>query len=204
MGSERERLIEILREKSLQVGEFRLTSGMTSYYYFDSKPTTLDAEGAYLSARLLLERIRDEGIEAQAIGGMTLGADPIVSAVAAVSYLHRDRYRPLSAFIVRKEAKSHGTQRFIEGFEAAQGTAVIIVDDVCTTGGSTLAATQRAEQAGYRVAAVFCLVDRQQGGSRLLSEYPFFPLITAAELLDTPEIQQQIAELKSGKGPSSE
>ena len=196
MASERDRLIGILRQKSLQVGEFRLTSGMTSYYYFDSKPTTLDPEGAYLTARLMLERIREEGLEAEAIGGMTMGADPIVSAVAAVSYVHRERYRPLSAFIVRKEAKKHGTRRFIEGPEAAAGTPVIIVDDVCTTGGSTLAAIRRAEEVGYRVSAVLCLVDRQQGGAQLLCDYPFFPLFTATELLHSPEIQQSIAELK--------
>jgi orotate phosphoribosyltransferase len=191
----RSRLLELLRERSLKLGRFTLTSGQTSHYYFDSKLTTLHPEGAYLTARLLLEEIRARKVEAQAIGGLTLGADPVVSAVAAVSWAERGRYAPLAAFIVRKEPKKHGTQRYIEGFEAQPGTRVIIVDDVCTTGGSTLKAIAGAEEAGLVVAAVFCVVDREQGGREALARYPFYSLFTARELLDAPAIQSELARL---------
>ncbi|GAB4120007.1 MAG: orotate phosphoribosyltransferase [Acidobacteriota bacterium] len=191
----RSRLLELLRERSLKLGRFTLTSGQTSHYYFDSKFTTLHPEGAYLTARLLLEEIRARKVEARAIGGLTLGADPVVSAVAAVSWAERGRYTPLAAFIVRKEPKKHGTQRYIEGLEAQPGTPVIIVDDVCTTGGSTLKAIAGAEEAGLVVAAVFCVVDREQGGREALARYPFYPLFTARELLDAPEIQSELARL---------
>ncbi|HSR68878.1 MAG TPA: orotate phosphoribosyltransferase [Acidobacteriota bacterium] len=194
--SKKIRLVELLRQKSLKIGKFTLTSGMTSHYYFDSKPTTLHPEGAFLTAELLLWTLREKGIKAAAIGGLTLGADPIVSAVAAVSHALRQQYDPLPAFIVRKEAKGHGTQRFIEGYRGKEGDPVVIVDDVCTTGGSTLQAIEKAEEAGYRVVAVVALVDRQQGGAERLSNYPFFPLLTAQELLDGPAIQQQLKALQ--------
>lgn len=198
----RQRLIELLREKSLRIGNFTLVSGQKSNYYFDAKPTTLDPEGAYLCSKLILDAIRLQGVEADAIGGLALGAAPIVAAVAAVSFAERDRYRPLGAFIARKEAKGHGTQKRIEGFSGPPGTRVVVVDDVCTTGGSTLSAVQSAEEAGYRVEAVFCLVDREQGGSELLAAYPFFALIKASELLDDPEIQKQMdaARLSAAEG----
>ncbi|UCF37170.1 MAG: orotate phosphoribosyltransferase [Acidobacteriota bacterium] len=200
MNDSRERLLEILREKSLKIGTFKLVSGMTSHYYFDSKFTTLDAEGSYLTSLLLLEELAKRNVKAVAIGGLTLGADPIVSAVAAVSWVERKRFDPLAAFIVRKETKQHGTMRFIEGFTAEPNTPVIIVDDVCTTGGSTLKAIKRTEEAGYKVVAVVCLVDRQQGGAEALSDYPFFPLFTAEELLAAPEIQKQLAALTAAEG----
>lgn len=195
--AKRARLIELLREKSLRIGEFTLTSGMKSHYYFDSKPTTLDPEGAYLSAWLILDLIRSQDLRIEAIGGLTLGADPIVSAVAAVSYVERERFRPIPAFIVRKEAKGHGTQRFLEGFSGSPGMRVAIVDDVCTTGGSTLKAIDRAREAGLEIGAVFALVDRQQGGAEKLSDYPYQAVLTADELLDSPSIQDQIARLGS-------
>jgi len=191
----RERLIELLRRKSLKIGRFTLTSGQQSVYYFDAKPTTLDPEGAYLCAKLLLEEIRTRGIRAEAIGGLALGAAPIVASVAAVSFGERDLYRPLQAFIARREQKGHGTQRRIEGFVGQEGTRVIVVDDVCTTGGSTVSAIEAAEEAGYKVVAVFCLVDREQGGAELLSQYPFVSLFKASELLNDPGIQAQIERL---------
>ncbi len=195
MKEQRKQLLEVLREKSLRIGKFTLVSGMTSHYYFDSKPTTLDPEGGYLTARMILQLLKDEGIKAQSIGGLTLGADPIVSAVAAVSFADRDEFPPLSAYIVRKEAKKHGTQKFIEGFDGGPGTKVVVVDDVCTTGGSTLKAIHLSEDAGYEVAAVVCLVDREQGGAEALKDYPFYSLFTATELLDDPKIQAEIEAL---------
>jgi orotate phosphoribosyltransferase len=195
MEQMRHRLLQLLREKSLKIGRFTLVSGMTSHYYFDSKLTTLDPEGGYLTARLLLEEIKAREIQATAIGGLTLGADPIVASVAALSFAERERYAPISAFIVRKESKKHGTRQFIEGFTGGNGTPVIIIDDVCTTGGSTMKAINRAEEAGFKVTAVLCLVDREQGAGEVLKEYPFFPLFTATELLADPEIQSQLRAL---------
>jgi orotate phosphoribosyltransferase len=191
----KDRLVNMMRKKSLRIGRFTLTSGKTSPYYFDAKPTTLDAEGSYLCAKLLLEEIKRRDIQAEAIGGLALGAAPIVSSVATLSYAERNRYRPLQAFIARKKSKGHGTGRRIEGFSGEPGTRVIVIDDVCTTGGSTLDAVTTAQEAGYRVVAVLCLVDREQGGAELLRDYPFYRILTGSELLDDPGIQKQLAEL---------
>ena len=110
-----------------------------------------------------------------------MGADPVATAVAVVSGLEG---KPLPAFIVRKETKSHGTQRSIEGYDGEPGARVIVVDDVCTTGASTLTAAEKAEEAGYEVVAAFCVVDREEGGTELIAKrYPFYPLFTAKELL---------------------
>lgn len=196
MTTERARLLELLRQHSLKLGKFKLVSGKTSHYYFDSKFTTLQPEGAYLTARMILGELAARGIQAEAIGGMTLGADPIVSAVATVSFLQQEEYPALAAFIVRKEAKGHGTQRFIEGLEARPGMPVVIIDDVCTTGGSTLRAIARAEEAGMRVVAVLCLVDREQGARESLQKYDFYPLFTASELLADPLIQKELEALR--------
>ena len=194
MEKTRERLVELFKQKSLLIGRFTLASGLPSNYYFDGKRTTLDPEGAYLSARLILERIKKQGIKADAIGGLTLGADPIVAAVAAISFAEKKRYRPLPAFIVRKDAKSHGTQRYTEGYSGLPGSRVVIVDDVCTTGESTMKAIERAEQVGYVVTAVFCLIDREQGGQERLKAYNFIPLITSRELLSDPKIQEALRQ----------
>jgi len=157
VSADRDRLRELLRSQSLMFGEFTLASGRQSHYYFDSKKTTLLAEGAYLAAAEMLSVIRREGIEADAIGGMTLGADPIVCPVAALSRIEGPS---LDAFIVRKETKGHGTERKIEG-NLDPGSRVIVVDDVVTTGRSTLLAIEAAEAAGHEVVAVLCLVDRE-------------------------------------------
>lgn len=178
---DREKLRSIIQTKSLRVGDFTLSSGKKSSYYLDCRLTTMDPQGGLLIARLILETIRQEKIQAVAIGGLTLGADPIVAAVSVVSCLED---MPINAFIVRKEAKKHGMQRFIEGFEGKPGDPVIVVDDVCTSGESILTAADRAEQAGYRVVAAFCVVDREEGGSETIRKrYPLFSLFTAKELL---------------------
>src|SRR5437867_12020542 len=135
MDNARRQLREIIREKSLRVGEFTLSSGKRSSYYLDCRLTTLDPRGALLIGRLLLDRIRTYKIHADAIGGLTVGADPIATAVAVVSALEG---HPLPAFIVRKETKAHGTQKAIEGWDGKRGAQVIVVDDVCTTGDSIL------------------------------------------------------------------
>src|SRR5438094_5815545 len=171
----------IIRQKSLRIGEFSLSSGKRSSYYLDCRMTTLDPTGALLIGRLMLDCIRKQKIQADAIGGLTLGADPIATAVAVVSALEG---RPLPAFIVRKETKAHGTQKGIEGWDGKRGARVIVVDDVCTTGDSILKAAERAEEAGYEVAAAFCVVDREEGGTEIIAKrYPFYTLFTANEML---------------------
>lgn len=179
---ERARLRELLKTHSLMFGEFTLRSGKKSNFYFDSKKTTLLPEGAWLTARAVLRTLRERGIEAEAIGGMTLGADPIVCAVAALSHVEGPSLR---AFIVRKEAKEHGTGRQIEG-NLEPGSRVVIVDDVVTTAGSTVRSIEAAEQAGHRVVAVLCVVDREEGGGEKLARWPFFPLFRRSEIFETP------------------
>jgi orotate phosphoribosyltransferase len=181
MDQELRQLREIIRRRSLRIGDFTLSSGKKSSYYLDCRMTTLDPNGALLIGRIILQQIRTNNIEADAIGGLTLGADPIATSVAVVSAIEE---RPLAAFIVRKEAKGHGTQRSIEGWDGKPGSRVIVVDDVCTTGDSILRAADRAEEAGYKVTAAFCIVDREEGGTELIAKrYPFYPLFTAKELM---------------------
>ncbi len=180
MNDERARLRALLKAHSLMFGDFTLASGKKSKYYFDSKKTTLLAEGAWLTARQVLRIVREQGIRADAIGGLTLGADPIVCPVAALSH---GEGAALRAFIVRKEAKDHGTGRRIEG-NLVPGSRVIIVDDVVTTAGSTLRAIEAAEEEGHTVVAVICLVDREEGGAEKLARYPFFPIFRRSEIFD--------------------
>jgi orotate phosphoribosyltransferase len=181
MEQDLSQLRDIIRRRSLRIGDFTLSSGKKSSYYLDCRMTTLDPNGALLIGRIILQRIRTQKIEADAIGGLTMGADPIATAVAVVSAIEG---RPLPAFIVRKEAKGHGTQRSIEGYDGKPGSRVIVVDDVCTTGGSILTAADRAEEAGYNVVAAFCVVDREEGGTELIAKRcPFYTLFTAKELM---------------------
>ena len=181
MDEQLRELRDIIRQKSLRIGDFTLSSGKKSSYYLDCRMTTLDPRGALLIGRLILERIRTQNIQADAIGGLTMGADPMATAVAVVSSLEGT---PISAFIVRKEAKGHGTQRSIEGYDGKPGSRVVVIDDVCTTGDSILKAADKAEEAGYQVVAAFCVVDREEGGTELIAKrYPFYPLFTAKDLL---------------------
>lgn len=191
----RDRLKEILLTRCLKVGRFRLASGRRSHYYLDLKQATLEAEGAYLSALLILEELRRREVSAAAIGGLSLGADPVVATVAAVSFVHRDRFEPISAFIVRKQPKSHGTRRYLEGYQGPEGAPVVVVDDVCTTGGSARKAIVQAEAEGYRVDAVISIVDREEGAAENLDSYRYFSLFRASELLAEPAIRRRIDAL---------
>src|SRR3954471_12338602 len=137
MEQDLSQLRDIIRKRSLRIGDFTLSSGKKSSYYLDCRMTTLDARGALLIGRIILQRIREYKLHAEAIGGLTMGADPIATAVAVVSAIES---QPIQAFIVRKEAKGHGAQKLIEGYGGKPGSRVIVVDDVCTTGGSTLMA----------------------------------------------------------------
>lgn len=178
--SDREKLKELLKRNSLKFGDFVLASGKKSNYYFDSKLTTLTAEGSHLVGKCFFEIIKENNIKADLIGGMTLGSDPIVTSVALVSHLEG---KPIDAFIVRKEPKGHGTQNFIEGL-VEKGKTAIIVDDVVTTGSSTFKAIEKAEDFGLKVVAVIALLDREEGGGEELSKkYPFYSVIRKSEIM---------------------
>ncbi len=163
-----------LRERvagALLRGEFTLASGKKSSYYLDGKQITLHAQGLHDLAVVLLEAIGDDPIEA--IGGLSMGADPIAAAVAALSVLPppagRKARAPIHAFLVRKEPKKHGTSRWLEGPPLRSGVRVAAVDDVITTGGSTITAIERTREAGAVVDRAYCLMDREEGGREALA-----------------------------------
>ncbi|MEP7362182.1 MAG: orotate phosphoribosyltransferase [Acidobacteriota bacterium] len=161
LEQDRELLAGILRTYSVRRGgEFKLASGRISNVYCDARVTTCHAEAIGPIGRLFLDAIQRRGWSPQAVGGMTLGADPIVIAVARESV---DQGRPINAFLVRKEAKGHGLKKQIEGLSEDPPLDVVIVDDVCTTGDSTIKAIGAAREAGLNVLAAICLVDREEG-----------------------------------------
>ena len=186
--SDRAELREILLSKSVKTGDFTLASGKKSDLYVDCRVTTLDARGAVLVGRLLRERVMEKaaerGVQPASIGGLTMGADPLALAVAIASSLAGDE-PPYQAFTVRKEPKGHGRGRRIEGNFSADHP-VVAVDDVITTGGSTLKAIEAIEEEGGKVAFVAVLVDRSEGGREAIEErgYPVVSVFTRAELLD--------------------
>jgi orotate phosphoribosyltransferase len=169
--TEWEKLKDIILEKSYEKRRVVLSSGQESDFYFDGKQTTLDAEGAYLTGKLFFEAIKDiEDIHG--IGGLTLGADPIATATSVVSYLEGN---PIPAFIIRKEPKGHGTGAWMEGRRNFRpGSRVIIVEDVVTSGGSSLKAIKRAEEEGMRVLGVVTLVDREEGGRENIEKHGYW------------------------------
>lgn len=176
----RGRLLELLRTLSYAEREVVLASGLRSSFYIDCKQTTLTAEGHFLVGLLVHELVGRVAPEARAIGGLTMGADPIASAVATYSFLAG---KPLDAFYVRKEPKGHGTQAWIEGDKTVvPGTPVVVVEDVCTTGGSSLKAVERARIHHLDVRHVVALVDRQEGGRDAVErEVAFSSLFTRAD-----------------------
>ena len=163
-----QQLLSLLARLSFRLGHFQLSSGATSDYYIDCRTTTLHAEGGRLTGEAILDLLNENGIQADAVGGLTLGADPIVSNVATAS-AWRAVFNPgaplLHGFLVRKAEKTHGTGRRIEGF-LKEGARVVIVDDVCTTGASTINAIEAAREAGMTVAAVVCIVEREEANGR--------------------------------------
>jgi orotate phosphoribosyltransferase len=176
----RTQLASLLAQKSFRLGQFTLASGGTSDYYIDCRTTTLDANGSRLTGEAVLEEIRTRGWQVQAIGGLTMGADPIAVSAAVLSEGR------LNAFLVRKAEKAHGTGRRIEGFSQS-GSRVVIVDDVCTTGGSTIQAIEAAREAGFEIAGVICLVEREEAGGRgnvekAAAPAPFVALFTANDI----------------------
>lgn len=205
-------LLDLIATLSFKLGDFTLASGQKSDYYIDCRTTTLHAEGGRLAGLVLYDLIRERIPSAVAVGGLTMGADPLVSNTASASAwaladydeileltadLELDEADPgpapslIHGFLVRKAEKAHGTGRRVEGF-LHPGAQVVIVDDVCTTGGSTITAIDATREAGMVVAGVLCLVDREQGGrlniERALAEVPadegipFLSIFTATEV----------------------
>lgn len=156
---DKQQLMDLVRAKALKFGQFTLASGKQASYYLDGKQITLDATGARLIAEGILDLLGDP--LPQAVGGMAIGADPITAAVITMAGV---RGLELKGFLVRKEAKGHGTQRFVEGPVAA-GDRVVIVEDVVTTGGSSLQAIDRVEAVGLKVERVIAIIDRMEGGA---------------------------------------
>jgi orotate phosphoribosyltransferase len=184
-----QQLLALLARISFRLGQFKLSSGGTSDYYIDCRTTTLHAEGGRLTGHAILDLLEANHIDAEAVGGLTMGADPIVSNVATASAWRAQKIPGaplLHGFLVRKAEKAHGTGRRIEGF-FKEGTRVVIVDDVCTTGASTINAIEAAQQAGMIVAAVVCIVEREEANGRPAVEaaaqgVPFLRLFTANDV----------------------
>lgn len=169
METAKHRLARLLLELSYVEGDFTLTSGLKSDYYFDCKQTALHPEGAVLIGNLFLEMLAP--LNVRGVGGMTLGADPLVSAVTVMSHL---RSTPLPGFIVRKQAKGHGTNAFLEGMANFRpGQPVAMLEDVVTTGGTLVTACERVRDAGLDIVAVCCVLDREQGGAERLAQAGF-------------------------------
>jgi orotate phosphoribosyltransferase len=189
MTTDTQHLLSLLARISFRLGQFKLSSGGASDYYIDCRTTTLHAEGGRLTGQSVLHLLEENHIDAEAVGGLTLGADPIVCNVASASAwraLSHPGAPLLHGFIVRKAEKAHGAGRRIEGF-CREGARVVIVDDVCTTGASTIAAIEAAREAGMVVAAVVCLVEREEANGRPAVETaaagaPFLRLFTAADV----------------------
>ena len=199
-------LLDLIATHSFKLGDFLLASGKRSDYYIDCRITTLHAEGGRLSGLVFYDLIREYMPQAEAVGGLTMGADPLVSNTASASAwaladhteilelsrsleLGDEGHEPtptlIHGFLVRKAEKTHGTGRKIEGF-LKPGAHVVIVDDVCTTGGSTITAIEATREAGMIVAGVLCLVDREQGGRANIEAAckgaPFISVFTATEV----------------------
>jgi orotate phosphoribosyltransferase len=175
-----QRLRDLLRERSVQRGDFVLTSGRRSSVYIDARRTTMSGEGLTLIGPLALDRFAARGWEPRFVGGLTFGADPVAYAIATAARAHG---RTLDAFTVRKEPKAHGTARRIEGC-FAPGSAVVVVEDVITTGQSAEQAIRAVEGEGGRVLGVLAVVDREEGGRLALDQagYALEALVRAAEL----------------------
>jgi orotate phosphoribosyltransferase len=185
----RNALLDLLARTSFRLGNFTLSSGAKSDYYIDCRTTTLHAEGARLTGLAILDLLREHNLHPAAVGGLTMGADPVVSAVSIASAWRAQTHpgSPLiHGFLVRKAEKTHGTGRRIEGF-LEKDAPVLIVDDVCTTGASTITAIEAAREAGMKVIAAVCLVEREEAAGRAALEAachgaPFLSLFTANDV----------------------
>ena len=184
MEPKRARLLELLRTRSFQEREVTLSSGLKSNFYIDCKQVSLDAEGASLIGQLFHETIEAVAPRAVAVGGLTLGADPLATATSIASF---QAGKPRAAFIVRKEPKGHGTNQWVESTQLPPGAEVVILEDVITTGASTLRAIERARLAGLVVLHAIGLVDRLEGGGEAVrAEAPLTSLFTRRDFLPDP------------------
>ena len=182
----RQKLLDLLCQVAYKEGDFTLSSGQPSTYYINCKPVTLDPQGALATGRLLLSMLPTG---TGAVAGLTLGADPIVSAVSVVSAYEN---QPIPGLIIRKEAKGHGTQAYIEGPSLPAGTNIVVLEDVVTTGQSAMKAVTRLRDAGYTVNRVISLVDRKQGGGEFYKSQKLeFQAVFSIE-----EIQQRYQQIK--------
>jgi len=180
----KDKLLKLIKKKALFYQSVELTSGKKSNYYIDGKQITLLPEGAYLIAKVVFDLIKDDNIEA--IGGPTIGADPILGAIICLGHSNK---LPIQAFIVRKEPKKHGMQRYIEGPPLKKGARVAIIDDVVTTGESVLRAARAAADVGCEVVRVIALVDRLEGAGERLKQFGFMltPIFTRDDLGVSPQ-----------------
>ncbi|MDO8281966.1 MAG: orotate phosphoribosyltransferase [Thermodesulfovibrionia bacterium] len=182
----KKRLIELIISRTFKYTDeptFKLAAGGMSNFYFNCKPTTLNAEGMYLIGNLLYEMImKDKKWKVKGVGGLTLGADPVANAIAYTSYLKGEL---LEAFVVRKEPKKHGTMQWVEG-QIKEGDKVLIVEDVITTGGSSIKAVERAQLCGLKVVGVLSLIDRQEGGKEAIKKLgiPCKALLTKEDIFE--------------------
>ena len=183
--SPREELLDLIAERSFRLGDFTLSSGRKSDYYIDCRTTTLHAQGANLTGQVFLDLIRQQRWAPDAIGGLTMGADPIVTAVSLLS-AQDPAHKPIHGFLVRKSEKAHGMGRRIEGFQQ-KGARVVIVDDACTTGASTIQAIEAAREFGFEVVGTICLVEREEAEGRPAVEKasapaPFLSVFKSSEV----------------------
>lgn len=182
----RQLLLDLFCQLAYKEGDFVLSSGQHSHYYINGKQVTLHPQGALAIGRLLLSVLPED---TEAVAGLTLGADPVVSAVSVVSALEN---RPLPALIVRKEPKGHGTQAYIEGLPLHEGAKVVVLEDVVTTGQSAMKAVERLRMAGYTVEQVISLVDRQQGGAEFYESAG----LRFQAVFSIQEIQERFARMR--------
>ncbi|HEV8377837.1 MAG TPA: orotate phosphoribosyltransferase [Tepidisphaeraceae bacterium] len=187
MSTKYPQLAKVIKEKSLKHGKFTLASGRTSDYYIDARLSSLDPEGAARIADALLRELA--GMKVAAVGGMDMGATPIVGAVAIRSF---QLNKPMPTFVVRKDVKAHGTQKLIEGPIPPPPCNVVIVDDVVTSGGSILKAIDAVEKHGAKVLLAISVLDRNAGATEALAErkIPYRPLLTLADIGINPEPAQ--------------
>jgi orotate phosphoribosyltransferase len=196
--TERDELINLLATNSFRLGEFTLSSGLKSDYYIDCRTTTLHARGAELTGRVFLDVFRRQGWQPRAVGGLTMGADPVVVAVSVIS---SQAGAPVHGFLVRKQEKAHGMGRRVEGFQK-KGAPVVIVDDVCTTGSSTIQAIEAAREFGFQIVGVACLVEREEAGGRPAVENAaapaaFVSIFTSSDIKSAHrKLQNVIAETR--------
>ena len=185
--NQRQRLRDLLLERSVRRGDFVLASGARSSYYVDCRVTSMSAEGQALIGEQAFARLRESGLDPEVVGGLTMGADPVAYAIAHASWRAGE---PLDAFSVRKEAKEHGTGRRIEGNFAA-GRRTLVIEDVITSGGSALQACDAVEAEGGTVVGVLALIDRDSGGRERIEArgYPVIVLFDIRELLEAVEDQ---------------